>query len=335
MVPVFRVLRLVGGKVTDLSASQAWSGLAADLGGGAVHVEALLEVLHARLGAIQHGDLTAWMDALASLPAATPGMHGDSEAPRLGEPVADPEALALQLMAFHPWRKGPLELGGVRIDTEWRSDWKWDRIAPHLELEGARVLDVGCGNGYFGWRMLSAGARCVVGIDPTVLFVVQWLVQRHFAGAQANYVLPLKDTDLPPAMGHFDVVMSMGVLYHRREPMDHLHRLRRCTADGGQLLMETLVVEGPVSLYPTGRYARMRNVHEIPTVERLCEQVRDAGFSDIEVLNLTRTTTEEQRSTAWMQFESLAECLDPHEPLRTIEGYPAPLRAVLSGRARP
>lgn len=314
-------------------ALQAWDGLAADLGGGAVDVQALLKVLQARLPAIQHGDLPAWLEALHSLPVTTTCMDGTSAAPRLGQPVADPDMLAVKLMAFHPWRKGPLLLGGVPVDTEWRSDWKWDRIAPHLDFGGARVLDVGCGNGYFGWRMLGAGARCVVGIDPTLLFVVQWLVQRHFAGPQANYVLPLKDTDLPAALGYFDVVMSMGVLYHRRDPGDHLNRLHRCTARGGQLLLETLVVEGPVSLYPPGRYARMNNVHEVPTIERLCKLLEDAGFRKVAVADLTRTTTGEQRSTPWMKFESLEECLDPRNPLRTIEGHPAPVRAVVTARA--
>ncbi len=311
----------------------AWNGLGADLAGGPVNANALLEALRARVETLQHGDLPRWMDALANLPEVIPGMDGDRAAPRLGAPVADPAALRETLMALHPWRKGPLELGGVTIDTEWRSDWKWDRIAPLLELQGARVLDVGCGNGYFGWRMLAAGARCVVGIDPTVLFVMQWLVQRHFSGPLPNYVLPLRDTDLPPGLGHFDLVLSMGVLYHRREPLDHLGRLRRCTAPGGQLLLETLVVDGPAGLHPRGRYARMRNVHEVPTVERLCEQVREAGFDDPRVIDLTRTTTGEQRSTSWMHFESLAECLDPDDPLRTIEGHPAPLRAVIVARA--
>lgn len=312
---------------------QAWNGLVADLAGGTVNADALVEVLHARLATLQHGDLSRWMEALADLPDTTPSMCGDRPAPRLGVPVPDPTALAETLMVFHPWRKGPLELGGVTVDTEWRSDWKWDRIAPALALDdalhGARVLDVGCGNGYFGWRMLAAGARCVVGIDPTLLFVVQWLVQRHFSGPLPNYVLPLRDTDLPPAMGHFDLVMSMGVLYHRREPRDHLGRLRDCISPGGRLLLETLVVDGPASLYPQGRYARMNNVHEVPSVDRLCAQVRAAGFSDPRVVDLTPTTTGEQRSTPWMHFESLAESLDPNDPLRTIEGYPAPLRAVV------
>ncbi len=312
---------------------QAWRGLEGDLAGAMVNTGALLKVLHKRLETLQHGDLPAWLDAVAALPEVTQMLDGSLPAPRLGEPVAEPDALAQTLMAFHPWRKGPLELGGVMIDTEWRSDWKWDRVAPHLKLQDAHVLDIGCGNGYFGWRMLDAGARCVVGIDPTVLFVVQWLVQQHFAGVQANYVLPLKDTDLPANLGQFDVVLSMGVLYHRREPADHLRRLREVAVPGGQLLLETLVVEGSTSLYPESRYARMRNVHEVPTVERLCTQIQDAGFRGIRVVDLAATTVDEQRSTPWMYFESLAECLDPQNPHLTIEGYPAPLRAVIVASA--
>jgi tRNA (mo5U34)-methyltransferase len=252
----------------------------------------------------------------------------------LGEPSPDPEKLAELLMAFHPWRKGPLNLGGVTIDTEWRSDWKWARIAPHVDLEGATVLDVGCGNGYFGWRMLGQGARCVVGIDPTVLFVMQWLAQVHFAGVAPNYVLPLRDTDLPRDVGAFDRVFSLGVLYHRRDPDDHLARLRDWCAPGGQLVLETLVVDRGPSLEPTGRYARMRNVHEVPTVERLLERVGRAGFEDAVVVDQTRTTTGEQRSTPWMRFESLKECLDPDDPGLTVEGHPAPLRTIVVARAK-
>src|SRR5690606_39729543 len=38
-----------------------------------------------------------------------------------------------------PWKKGPFELCGETIDAEWRSDMKWERLAPHLKkLEGDR-----------------------------------------------------------------------------------------------------------------------------------------------------------------------------------------------------
>jgi tRNA (mo5U34)-methyltransferase len=295
----------------------------------------LLDLSEKALRSGQHGDLPRWHAALAALPAARPSLDLDQATPVLGVPAADPDALSALLMALHPWRKGPFRLGGVLIDTEWRSDWKWARIAPQLELAGHRVLDVGCGNGYFGWRMLGAGARSVIGIDPTLLYVMQWLACRHFAGEAPNFVLPLKLEQLPESAGGFDSVFSLGVLYHRRDPLRHLRRLAALVRAGGQVVLESLVVEGAEArvLEPGGRYARMPNVHAIPSVPRLLEWVAEAGLGDVRVLDVTRTSTEEQRSTPWMRFESLAESLDPTDAARTIEGHPAPLRAALVARA--
>lgn len=285
---------------------------------------------------INHGDLPRWLAALGDLPDTGSAVELDRDAPRLGLPAHDRAALKETLMALHPWRKGPLELGGVLIDTEWRSDWKWQRLREHLDLGGATVLDVGCGNGYFGWRMLGAGARCVVGIDPTVLFVMQWLAQAHFAGpalAGRNLVLPLRDTDLGCDAGGFDCVLSLGVLYHRRDPQDHIQRLIRLCRPGGQLVIESLVVtEGP-ALHPKDRYARMRNVHEVSSIDGLLARIERAGGRAPRLVDLTPTTVAEQRSTQWMTFESLDRCLDPEDPTRTVEGYPAPVRAIVTAQA--
>lgn len=278
-----------------------------------------------------HGDLPRWRAALGSMPTVEPFLDGSLPAPRLGRMSDDRDKLAECLMELHPWRKGPLNIGGVAIDTEWRSDWKWERIAAHLDLAGHRVLDIGCGNGYFGWRMLAAGARWVIGIDPTLVFVMQWLACRRFAGEQPNVVLPLGLEDLPPAAGGFDTVFSMGVLYHRKDPVRHLQRLGRLVKPRGRVVLETLVLEGNDNrvLVPEGRYARMRNVWAIPTLSRLNDWIRDAGLQQIAVMDLSATTTEEQRSTGWMHFESLAESLDSSRPELTVEGHPAPLRCAI------
>ena len=283
-----------------------------------------------------HGDLPRWREALEQLPVAEARADLDRPAPVLGGAARDPGALKEILMQFHPWRKGPLVLGGQEIDTEWRSDWKWDRVAPHVNLEGHRVLDIGCGNGYFGLRMLGAGAKLVIGIDPTLVFVMQHLACRHFSGELPNYVLPLGVEDLPDRPVALDTVFSMGVLYHRRDPGRHLQRIRKLLKTGGTLVLETLVLpesRGGDLLIPEGRYARMRNVWAVPGTERLLTWVKQAGFGKVEVADVSPTTTSEQRSTDWMRFESLEQSLDREDSSRTVEDLPAPIRAVVIARA--
>lgn len=284
----------------------------------------------------RHGDLARWRAALQALPHVTTRAALDRDAPELGAPAADGTALRAGLMELHPWRKGPLRLGGVTIDSEWRSDWKWRRVAPHVVLRGHRILDIGCGNGYFGLRMLGEGASLVVGVDPTLLYVMQWLACRHFSGDLPNYVLPLGAEELPDGAsdgpGAFDTVFSMGVLYHRRDHLQHLRRLRSWLRPGGRLVLETLVLPAGREeqlLHPAERYARMRNVWAVPGTARLTGWLEEAGYRRVELLDVTVTSVAEQRSTPWMRFESLEQALDPTDPRRTVEGHPAPVRALL------
>ncbi len=289
----------------------------------------------AALNGHPHGNLPGWRATLESLPLCEPSALIDRAAPELGAPVADPERLRDLLMQLHPWRKGPLRLGGVLIDSEWRSDRKWQRVAPHVELHGRRILDIGCGNGYFGLRMLGCGARLVIGIDPTPLFVMQWLACRHFSGALPNFVLPLRAEDLPRGRPGFDLVFCMGVLYHRRDPAGLLRQIRGLLRNGGTVVLETLVLPekqpSKVLLAPP-RYARMANVWAVPGTDRLLNWVGNAGFRGVNLVGVSRTTVAEQRSTPWMQFESLEQALDPEDRTRTVEGHPAPVRAVVIAR---
>lgn len=286
------------------------------------------------LALARHGDRERWRKAQALLPVVQPQWSIEQGRLVAGQPTADPDALRETLKTFIPWRKGPLRLAGVDIDTEWRSDWKWGRIVDHLDLGDQRVLDVGAGNGYFGWRMLAAGARLVVACDPTQLFVTQHEVISHFAGPAPNCLLALRLEELPAGLCGFDTVFSMGVLYHRRDHAAHLRDLAARLRPGGLLVLETLVIDGAelAMLAPDDRYANMRNVHALPSVPLLSRWLMESGFQDIRCLDMTPTRVEEQRSTEWMPFHSLAEALDPANPALTCEGHPAPLRAVIVAR---
>ncbi|MDX1734475.1 MAG: tRNA 5-methoxyuridine(34)/uridine 5-oxyacetic acid(34) synthase CmoB [Halioglobus sp.] len=289
----------------------------------------------------RYGDLPRWLQCLQQLPDLRVD-HVHLDRARVGAssntalPAEQLAQLRDALAGLHPWRKGPYELFGLHIDTEWRSDWKWQRLLPGLEdLTGRRVLDVGCGSGYHCWRMLGAGAGEVVGIDPTPLFVVQfWALQKYLSRPDV-WVLPAGIEHVPPQLRAFDTAFSMGVLYHRRSPIDHLQELKDCLRPGGQLVLETLVIDGGpgATLVPEGRYARMGNVWFLPSCDTLLGWLRKLGYRDPQVIDVNVTSTQEQRSTEWMTFHSLADFLDPQDDTMTIEGYPAPRRAILTALA--
>ena len=283
----------------------------------------------------RHGNLQIWIANWDQLPQARNAkLIADRDAVTIeGELTIDEQtSLRQKLMAFHPWRKGPFEVFGQAIDTEWRSCRKWDRMAPHVEFRKRRVLDVGCGNGYYGWRMIQAGAGLVLGLDPFLLFLMQFEVVRRYADPSvAHYVLPLTDETIPERLNAFDVTLSMGVLYHRTSPIDHLQSLWHSLRPGGTLVLETLIIESDdlTCLVPEDRYAKMRNVWFIPSIPMLKLWLQRTGFRDVQVIDVSPTTIEEQRRTDWMTFESLADFLNPTDPNRTIEGHPAPVRAMI------
>lgn len=284
-----------------------------------------------------HGDIEKWLALLSRVPEIKASRVVLDCGPIIIGDKSDCDddqrsLLAKLLLEFQPWRKGPFNLFGIDLESEWRSDWKWDRLKNEISsLNGKTVLDVGCGNGYYCLRMLGAGAKQAVGIDPTLLFATQFMALNKFVNTDAAHVLPLTLEDLPDEQPVFDTVFSMGVLYHRKSPLEHLAKLYGMIRQGGELVLETLIIDGEEkkTLEPDGRYAKMRNVWQIPTVKILENWLENAGFQNIRLIDVTVTTTEEQRCTDWMKFESLENFLDPTDNTRTIEGLPAPRRALM------
>ncbi|MCX4186266.1 tRNA 5-methoxyuridine(34)/uridine 5-oxyacetic acid(34) synthase CmoB [Methylophaga sp. OBS4] len=300
----------------------------------------LAQQVEEKLAVDRHGKMPMWQEALNALPQVNLSRLELKTAVEVGTEADlagfSRESLIELLKVFHPWRKGPYRLFDIEIDTEWRSDWKWDRVLPHIQsLHGRRVLDVGGGNGYHGWRMLGEGAELVVGIDPTVVFAMQYQLMQHFIQSPRHFVLPIGIEQMPDNLAWFDTVLSMGVLYHRRSPLKHLMELRSCLRPKGELVLETLIIDGEqgMSLMPEGRYAKMKNVWFIPSAATMMLWMRKCGFRDVRCVDINVTSVEEQRRTEWMTFESLQDYLDPADITKTIEGYPAPKRGVFIATA--
>ncbi len=333
---------------------------------------------------LSHGDFDRWAAAIEAMPeVAVSEIDLAKDAVTVAGEISDAQRSQLkqQLMEMHPWRKGPFDLFGIHIESEWRSDLKWARLpfkqadasggtaspgapgkpwAPStiacrsqspmassragkpchpiqrrleacVPLKDKLILDIGCGNGYYLFRMLGAGAKAAVGVDPFMLYVTQFQAINQYIQTNRAAVLPLGLDDLPAECGCFDCVFSMGVLYHRRNAQQHPAELFGFLTPGGQLVLETIVQDkaGEELLVPDGRYAKMRNVWAIPTPRLLETWLADAGYTHIETIDVTKTTPAEQRCTDWMTFESLPDFLDPADASKTIEGYPAPVRAIV------
>jgi tRNA (mo5U34)-methyltransferase len=288
------------------------------------------------LDAMSHGDFERWAEAIEAMGDVVPSeVDLGAQAVRIGDggdlSAVEQDELRRHLMELHPWRKGPFEVFGIHIDTEWRSDLKWARLQNQIDLKNKLVLDVGCGNGYYLFRMLAAEAKAVVGVDPFLLYVMQFHAINRFVQTDAAAVLPLGVEGVPEQCKCFDTVFSMGILYHRRDPMEHIEQLKGFLKPGGELVLETIVLETEAEefLTPEGRYGKMRNVWTIASVSLLEKWLVECGFENVRVVDVAKTTFAEQRKTDWMTFESLSDFLDPEDDTKTIEGHPAPVRAVL------
>lgn len=280
----------------------------------------------------RHRDFDAWLDAVAALPDGQGGtIDLTADAPRLSKALSaiEQQALTGSLQALIPWRKGPFAPCGLYLDSEWRSDWKYARLRRSgVDFHGKHVLDVGCGNGYFMLRMLGDGAALTIGVDPSWHYFAQFLALQKLYMAQQMAYLPLTLDDVLP--DEMDITLSMGVLYHRRDPLQHLWQLRETLRPGGHMVVETLVVSGDAqTVYlPPGRYAGMNNVWFLPSPAALCAWLVRLGLDVVYCSAAVATTAAEQRRTAWMPRHSLDDFMQP-DYQATKEGLPAPQRVLI------
>ncbi|WP_310439904.1 tRNA 5-methoxyuridine(34)/uridine 5-oxyacetic acid(34) synthase CmoB [Sulfuricurvum sp.] len=241
--------------------------------------------------------------------------------------TAELERVARLMM---PWRKGPFDLFGLFIDTEWRSDLKYNFLRPHFNLAGKKVADIGCNNGYYMFRFLEDAPAKIVGFDPSALFQSQFDLINHYVKSDIVYEL-LGVEHLPYYEEKFDVIFCLGVLYHRSDPVAMLKALGQGLAQGGEIYLDTFIIDGdePYALCPSESYSKITNVYFVPTLKALENWCIRAGFTSFEVLGSVLTTSEEQRKTDWIESQSLEDFLNPADSSKTIEGYPAPKRGYI------
>ncbi len=235
--------------------------------------------------------------------------------------------------ALMPWRKGPFKIDELFIDSEWQSFLKYNLLKPYFNLKDKVVADVGCNNGYYMFRMLEQNPKKIVGFDPSPLFKTQFDFINHFVKSDIVYEL-LGVEHLGIYDTKFDTIFCLGVLYHRSDPVSTLKSLKKALNKGGELFLDTFMIDGDedVCLTPKDRYSKIPNIYFVPTVSALKNWCFRAGFKDVEVLEIKKTTLDEQRKTEWIEGESLGNFLDKDNPKLTVEGYPAPKRVYIRAK---
>ncbi len=226
-----------------------------------------------------------------------------------------------------PWRKGPFEIGTTYIDTEWRSNIKYNLLRPYFNLKDKRVADIGCNNGYYLFRMQEDKPKSLVGFDPSPLYKTQFDFINHFAKTDIVYEL-LGVEHLEFYEEKFDTIFCLGVLYHRSDPVAMLKQLYKGLDKQGEVILDTFYIEGEgeMCLCPESSYSKIPNIYFVPTIGALKNWCLRAGFVSFEVLETSVTEADEQRKTEWIEGQSLEDFLDPNDNTKTVEGYPAPAR---------
>ncbi len=239
----------------------------------------------------------------------------------------NPKILELAKM-LKPWRKGPFKINNIFINSEWKSYIKWNTIKKFLDLENKDILDIGCNNGYHMFRMLKSNPKSITGFDPSALFNLQFEFINSFIKSNIEYKL-LGVEHIPYYEKKFDTIFCMGVLYHRKDPIEMLKEVKAGLKKGGEIILDTLIIEGneEVALSPI-RYAKMKNIYFIPTLKTLYNWIEKTNFKSIEFIGKRYTTINEQRKTEWIEGESLEHFLNKNQT-KTIEGYEPPLRLYL------
>jgi tRNA (mo5U34)-methyltransferase len=247
------------------------------------------------------------------------------------------EKIMGSLKSFMPWRKGPFSIFGIDIDAEWRSERKWQRIAPELpDLKGKIIADIGCNNGYYMFRMAESEPQLVLGFEPSVQHYYCFKALNSMAGLNQLDIDLLGVEHIKNFETCFDVIFLMGIIYHRPSPIDTLRDICTALQHGGTLIVESQAIPGQESmaLFPDKTYAKVPGTYFVPTGACLCNWMKKAGFTDINFFHSHPMSSDEQRQTDWMQFESYSDFIDSNNPKKTVEGYPAPCRVFLTGKKK-
>jgi len=166
-----------------------------------------------------------------------------------------------------------------------------NEILPYLgipeNLEGKRVLDIGCSDGYFSFLAEQRGAE-VTAIDA---FPTQGFQFAHSVldSKVKFYQMGVYDIN-PEKLGMFDLVFYLGVQYHIKHPTIPLEKIASVTKD--QVIVESAVLTDSwtkklsvMQFYEHDRPGNDITQYWLSSTKNLLELVRLGGFPKINLFS--------------------------------------------------
>ena len=135
----------------------------------------------------------------------------------------------------HRWWDPEGEFRPLHDINPLRLEW----IARHAHLEGATVLDIGCGGGILAEAMARRSAR-VTGIDLSEKALRVAELHLHESGLSIEYVKASPEEYAAQHPGEFDLVTCMELLEHVPEPASMVAACARLVRPGGQVFFSTI-----------------------------------------------------------------------------------------------
>jgi tRNA (mo5U34)-methyltransferase len=128
------------------------------------------------------------------------------------------------------------------------------------DLSGKRVLDIGAWSGCLSFECERRGAREVIAVEPMDPVATGFYRLREALGSTRTHFVRGSAYDLnPDKLGHFDVVLFCGVLYHLRYPLLAIDNIRRVCR--GDVFVETLVSDAQLMVPHNGGIRTVPMVH--------------------------------------------------------------------------
>jgi len=167
----------------------------------------------------------------------------------------------------------------------------YQRLQLPVDLTGARLLDIGCWDGYYSFEAERRGAS-VVSVDC-------WRPENYFKAREAlgsaNQFHELSVYDVThERLGSFDIVLFLGVLYHLRHPLLGLEQVCEVTRDFA--VISSHIIDGfyhsphPVmEFYEVDELGGQYDNWWGPNVDCLTRMIRAAGFARTELLHQEET----------------------------------------------